>query len=171
MPDFAFMDCIAMDLSEKLSRKLENLSLMMASAESCTGGMIAAAMTARPGSSAIFERGFVVYSNESKTESLGVPAALIREHGAVSAEAAMAMTRGAIKNSRADIAVAVTGIAGPTGGTDAKPVGLVYIAWGYKGEDVIQCSEHRFTGDRAAIRSQTVEAALKHLIKFVDTLA
>jgi nicotinamide-nucleotide amidase len=144
---------------------------MLVTAESCTGGMIAAAITSRPGSSALFERGFVTYSNESKVELLGVPTDILREHGAVSARTALAMARGALNNSRADIAVSVTGIAGPDGGTAEKPVGLVYIGYGFRQEDLIECSEHRFEGDRDSIRRQSVDAALKHLLKFLDTLA
>lgn len=159
------------DFIEKVSHKLENLSLMLATAESCTGGMIAAALTDRPGSSKILERGFVTYSNDSKHEMLGVPAETLRDHGAVSAQTAIAMAKGALKHSRADVALSVTGIAGPDGGTPEKPVGLVYIGYGLKGEDVVHSAEHRFTGDRAAIRQQTVEAALRHLLKFLDSLA
>jgi len=159
------------ELVEALSQKLENLTLMLATAESCTGGMLGTAMTARPGSSAIYERGFITYSNDAKIELLDVSEDILREHGAVSAQTALAMTRGALKNSRADVAVSITGIAGPTGGTADKPVGLVYIAYGYKGEDLIECNEHRFKGDRDSIRQQTVDAALKHLIKFLDNLA
>ena len=97
-------------------------------AESCTGGLVSALLTAIPGSSDVMERGFVTYSNEAKQEMLGVPAAIIAAHGAVSAETAQAMAKGALKHSRADIAVSITGIAGPGGGSDAKPVGLVYLA-------------------------------------------
>ena len=159
------------ELVEKVSSKLENLSMMLVTAESCTGGMIAAAITERPGSSAVFERGFVTYSNQSKTEMLGVSADILREHGAVSARTAIAMAHGALNNSRADVSVSVTGIAGPDGGTPEKPVGLVYIGYGFKEEDLVECSEHRFEGDRDSIRRQSVEAALKHLLKFLDNLA
>jgi nicotinamide-nucleotide amidase len=159
------------ELVEALSRRLEDLSLMLATAESCTGGMFAAAITERPGSSAIFERGFVTYSNDAKTEMLGVSADILREHGAVSARTAIAMARGALTSSRADVSLSVTGIAGPAGGTPDKPVGLVYIGYGFKGEDLVECSEHRFSGDRASIRRQSAEAALVHLLKFLDKLA
>lgn len=155
---------------EQLSAKLRNMSLMIATAESCTGGMLASTLTALPGSSEIFERGFVTYSNEAKQELLEVPADILRQHGAVSAQTANAMVRGAIKHSRAEIAVAVTGIAGPGGGSEDKPVGLVYIAYGAK-DGAIQCGQYNFKGDRAAIREQTVDAALKALVKFLDTLA
>lgn len=153
------------ELVEKLSIALKERGLMMAAAESCTGGMIAAAMTDRAGSSEVFERGFVTYTNDSKMELLGIPAAILETHGAVSAETAKAMARGALQYSRAHIAVAVTGIAGPSGGTPEKPVGLVYIGWGSRND--IRVQEHRFTGDRATIRQQTVEAALRHLLDFI----
>ncbi len=153
-----------MSLVETLSLLLEERSLMMASAESCTGGMIAAAMTDRAGSSAVFERGFVTYSNESKIELLCVPAETIDTHGAVSPETAEAMVNGALNNSRAGIAVSVTGIAGPGGGSAGKPVGLVYIGIGLRGSPVI-VTENHFSGTRNDVRQQTVEAALKQLIK------
>lgn len=155
-----------MESVEKLSMKLKERGLMMAAAESCTGGMIAAAMTDRAGSSDVFERGFVTYSNDSKTELLGVPAATIETCGAVSAETAEAMVRGALERSRAAVAVAVTGIAGPGGGTPGKPVGLVYIGWGSRGD--IKVQEHHFPGGRDAVRRQTVEAALKRLLEFIQ---
>ena len=107
--------------------------LKIATAESCTGGLIAAILTEVPGSSDVFERGFVTYSNEAKTEMLGVPAELIARHGAVSEEVARAMAEGALQHSRADIAVAVTGVAGPGGGTAARPVGLVHLAAARRG--------------------------------------
>ena len=158
------------DLVETLTSKMKGLGLMLATAESCTGGMIAAAMTDRPGSSAVFERGFVTYSNDAKTELLGVPKDMLIKHGAVSSHVAIAMVKGAIAHSRAEIAVSVTGIAGPDGGTEQKPVGLVYIGFGDKA-GVIEVAEHRFSGDRASVRQQTMDAALKHLIKYVDNLA
>lgn len=158
------------DLVETLTSKMKGLGLMLATAESCTGGMIAAAMTERPGSSAVFERGFVTYSNDAKIELLGVPKDMLMKHGAVSSQVAIAMVKGAIAHSRAEIAVSVTGIAGPDGGTEQKPVGLVYIGFGDKA-GVIEVAEHRFNGDRASVRQQTMDAALKHLIKYVDNLA
>lgn len=134
----------------------------MATAESCTGGMIAAACTDLAGSSLWFERGFVSYSNASKTELLGVDAALITHHGAVSEEVARAMVRGAIAHSRAQAAVAVTGVAGPGGGSVAKPVGTVWFAWAMPTGEV---SELRcFEGDRAAVRTATVQHALRRLV-------
>lgn len=153
-------------LVEKLSARLTQNGMMMAAAESCTGGMIAAAMTDRAGSSAVFERGFVTYSNQSKTELLGVPEEILKVYGAVSRETAQTMVQGALKNSRAQVVVAVTGIAGPSGGSAEKPVGLVYIGYGAAGK--INVAEHRFTGDRAAIRQATAEAALVHLLDFLS---
>lgn len=158
------------DLVETLSAKFEALSLMLVTAESCTGGMIAAAMTDRAGSSAVFERGFVTYSNDAKKELLGVSSETLSEHGAVSPQTALEMVKGAIGNSRAEIGVSVTGIAGPGGGNETKPVGLVYIAFGEKG-GTREVREHCFEGSRDEVRKQTVKAALKHLIDFVEHLS
>ncbi len=133
----------------------------MASAESCTGGMIAAACTDLAGSSNWFERGFVSYSNEAKTELLGVDAALIARHGAVSEPVARAMAQGALAHSRAQVAVAVTGVAGPGGGSAAKPVGTVWFGWATPA-GVVSEMRH-FDGDRAAVRSATVRHALQRL--------
>jgi nicotinamide-nucleotide amidase len=155
--------------AEILSEKLRGIGLMLVTAESCTGGLLGAALTDLPGSSDVFERGYITYSNEAKRELLGVSSDLLKKYGAVSAEAAAAMARGAIRHSRAELALSVTGIAGPGGDTPEKPVGLVYIGYGIK-DGAIQTAEHRFEGDRASIRKQTVEAALKHLIKFVEAL-
>jgi nicotinamide-nucleotide amidase len=132
----------------------------IATAESCTGGLIAALLTEIAGSSDVFERGFVTYSNEAKEDLLGVPTDLIHDHGAVSAEVARAMAEGALRHSLAQIAVAVTGIAGPGGGSTAKPVGLVYIAVARTGH-AATAHEYRF-GDigRGAVRQKTVAAAL-----------
>lgn len=136
---------------------------MVASAESCTGGMIAAALTDVPGSSAVVERGFVTYTNEAKQEMLGVPKSIIEKHGAVSAQVARAMASGAVKNSRADIAVSVTGIAGPTGGTPRKPVGLVWF--GLADEHGVARVERRVfaNGSRSFVRAKATETAL-HLL-------
>jgi nicotinamide-nucleotide amidase len=136
--------------------------LRIATAESCTGGMVAAALTDIGGSSDVFERGFVTYSNAAKTEMLGVPADLIAHHGAVSVHVAREMALGALKHSAADAAVAVTGVAGPGGGSDAKPVGLVYLATARRGADPV-VERHHFAGDRAAIRAATVARALEML--------
>ena len=135
---------------------------MMAAAESCTGGMIAAACTDLAGSSAWFERGFVTYSNEAKTELLGVDAELIARHGAVSEEVARAMAAGALSRSRAQVSVAVTGVAGPTGGSAAKPVGTVWFGFALPGQ--VLAEVRHFGGDRAAVRAATVQHALQRLL-------
>jgi nicotinamide-nucleotide amidase len=138
---------------------------MLATAESCTGGMIAAACTDLSGSSQWFERGFVTYSNAAKTELLGVDPALIAQHGAVSELVARAMAFGAVRHSQAQVGVAVTGVAGPTGGSPDKPVGTVWF--GFQVEGRLSSEMRRFDGDRAAIRAQTVEHALRRLIDLV----
>jgi nicotinamide-nucleotide amidase len=114
-----------------LAAALRSAGLRLATAESCTGGLIAAVLTEVPGSSEVFDRGFVTYSNEAKTEQLGVGAGLIEHHGAVSGQVALAMAAGALRHSQANLAVAVTGIAGPGGGSGEKPVGLVHLAAGH----------------------------------------
>lgn len=134
----------------------------LATAESCTGGLIAATCTELAGSSTWFDRGFVTYSNAAKTELLSVDAALIAEHGAVSEAVALAMARGALAHSAADIAVAVTGVAGPAGGSAHKPVGTVWIAWAQRG-GVAHAAHHLLPGDRATVRAATVAHALTGL--------
>ncbi len=143
--------------------------LKIATAESCTGGLVAGLLTEIPGSSDVFERGFVTYSNEAKEQMLGVPATLIRQHGAVSQAVARAMAEGAIRQSAAQLAVAVTGIAGPGGGSDEKPVGLVHIAAARAGEATLH-RECRF-GDigRTEVRLATVDAALEMLARLVQS--
>ena len=131
-------------------------------AESCTGGLIAAALTAIPGASAVVERGFVAYSNDAKIEVLGVPPDVLETHGAVSAETAEAMAIGALEFSRANVAVSVTGIAGPDGGTSSKPVGLVYFGLATR-EGVIFHVRRDFKGTRSDIREQAVTEALQLL--------
>lgn len=157
-------------LVEELTLLLLGKNLRMVSAESCTGGMIAAAMTDRSGSSSVFERGFVTYSNESKIEELGVKSETIETFGAVSEETAREMAGGALKNSHADIAVSVTGIAGPNGGTEQKPVGLVYIGVAIQNKSPVAW-KHNFDGDRTSIRQQTMEQALTHLIAIFGKIA
>jgi nicotinamide-nucleotide amidase len=137
--------------------------LFLATAESCTGGMIAAACTDLAGSSAWFERGFVTYSNAAKTELLGVDAALIAQHGAVSEPVARAMAFGAIRHSQAQVSVAVTGVAGPSGGSFEKPVGMVWFGFSVNG--MLTSEVMRFDGDRAAVRAATVRHAVVGLIK------
>ncbi len=137
---------------------------MLATAESCTGGWVAEAVTAIAGSSAWFERGFITYSNEAKRECLGVRAETLTQHGAVSEETAREMAGGALLHSRASIAVAITGIAGPTGGSDAKPVGTVCFAWAVPG-GAVDAATQRFAGDREAIRRQAVIVALQGVLE------
>ena len=145
-----------------LADRLRARGAMLATAESCTGGLIAAACTAVAGSSDWFERGFVTYSNAAKTELLGVPAALIAAHGAVSEPVARAMVQGALRQSHATLAVAVTGIAGPGGAVPGKPVGTVWLAWGTAAG--VQAELLQLPGDRSAVREATVAVALARLL-------
>ena len=145
-----------------LADALQARRAMLTTAESCTGGMIAAACTDRAGSSAWFERGFVTYSNAAKTQMLGIAPEKIAVHGAVSAEVARAMATGALAHSEATWAVAVTGIAGPGGATPGKPVGTVWLAIARRGREAVP-GLLQLSGDRAAIRTQTVHTALQRL--------
>ena len=155
------------ELARKLGRACRKRRVEIASAESCTGGGIATAITRISGSAKWFERGFVTYSNAAKKEMLGVDAQTLKAHGAVSEEVAREMVRGALEHSHADIAVSVTGIAGPTGAAPGKPVGTVHFAWTYRGGR-IQHRKFVFKGDRVAVRLQTVAVALQGLIELVD---
>ncbi len=150
-------------LVQRLATQLQQRQWMLATAESCTGGLIAGACTDLSGSSNWFERGFVSYSNTAKSELLGVDMALIKQHGAVSAAVARAMAAGAVARSRAQVAVAVTGVAGPTGGTPDKPVGLVWF--GFALPDQVLTEKMNFPGDRAAVRAATVQHALRRLVE------
>lgn len=154
------------DLAKKLSNKLRDKNLLLVTAESCTGGMIATAITDLAGSSAVFERGFVTYSNEAKQQLLGISERIIKTHGAVSEECAKAMAEGALHNSRAAIAVSVTGIAGPGGSSAEKPVGLVYIGIALKGKPA-DVHKFIFDGDRDAVRKSTRDQALTLLINML----
>lgn len=148
--------------AQQLADNLIKQQLMAVTAESCTGGGIAHVLTGIAGSSRWFERGFVSYSNEAKQDLLGVNAATLEAHGAVSEETALEMARGAVSHSRGHVGVAVTGIAGPDGGSPDKPVGTVWIAWGQKlGYAEAQC--FHFQGDRHAVRQQTILEAIKGL--------
>ena len=153
---------------ERLARTLLARGAQLASAESCTGGLVAAACTSVAGSSRWFERGFVTYSNAAKVEQLGVPAPTIERHGAVSAAVAAAMAEGALAHSAADFAVAVTGVAGPDGGSATKPVGTVWLGLARRG-GAAETQLLTLHGDRAAIRAASVSAALERLIAFVDS--
>jgi nicotinamide-nucleotide amidase len=144
--------------AELLLNACRAAGVRLAAAESCTGGLIAASLTAIAGSSDVVERGFVTYSNEAKSEQLGVPMELIMRHGAVSDAVAIAMAEGALARSHADIAVSVTGIAGPGGATAAKPVGLVHLGCVRRGRPVLH-EQRVFAGDRAFVREQSVALA------------
>ena len=152
-------------LSLAVGRRLRRAGLKIATAESCTGGLLAKCLTDIAGSSDYFERGWVTYSNAAKQAELRVASGLIEWHGAVSEEVALAMAKGAIRRSGARVAIAVTGIAGPAGGTPDKPVGTVWIAWGLRRRGRIDCYalRHRFRGGRDAVRRQAVAAALAGL--------
>ena len=155
-----------LDLATRVGRLLESRGLLLATAESCTGGGVSQAVTEIPGSTGWFECGFVSYSNASKTEMLDVPAALIAQVGSVSEEVAGAMAEGAVANSNAHVAVSTTGIAGPTGAVPGKPVGTVCFGWS-KG-DTTYTERLVFAGDRHAVREQTVAHALAGLLRFIE---
>jgi nicotinamide-nucleotide amidase len=151
---------------ESLAQLLVQKKHLLATAESCTGGMIAAACTDLAGSSAWFERGFVTYSNDAKIELLGVDPALIAAHGAVSEPVARAMAEGAVRHAHAHVAVAVTGVAGPSGGSTEKPVGTVWFGFSVGGRTASEM--RRFGGDRAAVRRATVDHALLRLLALLS---
>jgi nicotinamide-nucleotide amidase len=160
-------DSDLLSLATNVLDKARKEHLRIATAESCTGGLVASLLTEIAGASDVFERGFVVYSNATKSELLGVPDALIRHDGAVSESVARAMAEGAIKRSTAQVAVAVTGIAGPGGGTAEKPVGLVHTAAARNGHATLH--ERHLFGDigRNAIRMASVEASLRLLLQLL----
>lgn len=150
--------------------KARDAGLRVTSAESCTGGLVSAALTDIPGASDVFDRGFVTYSNEAKTDLLDVPAPLVAAHGAVSAEVARAMAAGALAHSMADVAVSITGVAGPGGGSAEKPVGLVHFACARRGGGLVHVERRFGPLPRAAIRAAAVEQALDLLIEAVDAM-
>ena len=147
--------------------KLKAKGLVLATAESCTGGWVAQAITAISGSSEWFDRGFVTYSNAAKQEMLGVMTQTILEWGAVSEQTAREMASGALAHSRAQVAVAITGVAGPGGGTPDKPVGTVCFSWSM-GKDVVIAETRHFSGDRESVRRQSVVFALKGVLELID---
>lgn len=159
-----------MDRGIKVLEALQDRHLILSTAESCTGGLIAAFITDVPGSSAVFDRGFVTYSNAAKVEMLGVSSETLSLHGAVSPETAQEMAAGALSRSRADVSLSVTGIAGPGGGTAHKPVGLVYIGVGQRrGEGIsVRVFSEMFSGTRAFIRQTAAETALSHLLSVLE---
>jgi len=154
------MDCSIYELAESLGLQLAARQWQLALAESCTGGGIAQAVTEVPGSSGWFDRGFVTYSNAAKVDMLGVQTATLERVGAVSRETALEMVSGALVRSQANLAVAVTGIAGPDGGSPEKPVGTVYIAYQLRGSEG-QCLKKQFNGDRSAVRRQVISFCLQ----------
>lgn len=155
-------------LAERLGAELRAQHLMLATAESCTAGGIGFAVTLVPGSSAWYERGFITYSNEAKQQVLGVSPAYLRDFGAVSEPVARSMALGALSHSAAQVALAVTGIAGPDGGTASKPVGTVCFAWALRRDPAsapwVKTDTKRLEGDRAAVRTQSIVIALETLI-------
>lgn len=161
-----------MELAARVGKKLQEKGLLLTTAESCTGGGVAQAITEIAGSTAWFDCGFITYSNASKTEMLDVPAALIAQFGSVSEEVAGAMAEGALANSNAHVALSTTGIAGPTGAVPGKPVGTVCFGWSL--DDSSQnhhktCTERLvFAGDRQAVREQTVKHALEGLLRVIE---
>ena len=158
------MDSQLFDLAEQVGQGLKARGWMLTTAESCTGGWVAAAVTMVAGSSAWFERGFVTYTDLAKQEMLGVQAATLKQHGAVSEPTVREMVAGALAHSSGDVAVSVSGVAGPTGGTHAKPVGMVCLGWGVRGHEPLSVTRH-FPGDREAVRRSAVIEALEGLIR------
>ncbi len=156
-------------LAESLGRALKARQALLVTAESCTGGWAAQAVTAVPGSSEWFERGFVTYSNESKADLLDVRAQTLERHGAVSEETAREMALGALAHSRGTLALAITGVAGPSGGSAAKPVGTVCFAWARRG-GALRSETRHFAGDREAVRRQSVEHALAGALQHLDSV-
>ncbi len=150
------------DNAQALLVSCESQGQTLAAAESCTGGLVTALLTSLPGSSSVVERGYVTYANEAKVQMLGVPATLIEAEGAVSAEVCEAMARGVLENSPVDLAIAITGVAGPGGGSPEKPVGLVYVGAMRRGEQPV-VTRNLFQGDREAVRLAAVERAISLL--------
>jgi nicotinamide-nucleotide amidase len=153
------------ELAQKVGEALKAQGLMLVTAESCTGGWAAMALTAIAGSSDWFERGYVVYSNAAKREELGVSEDTLARHGAVSEETAREMAAGALKNGRGQVALAITGVAGPTGGSRDKPVGTVCFAWARGGK--ISSETRRLDGDRESVRRQSVLHALQGVLELL----
>ena len=155
--------------ARRLGEKLQAHAIMAATAESCTGGGVAYAITEISGSSAWFDRGFVTYTNQAKQQMLGVPSELILNHGAVSGEVVAAMATGALAHSNAQLSVAISGIAGPLGGTVEKPVGTVWMGWARSGgEAPIRTHRFEFAGDRQQVREQAIVMALQGMCDFIQ---
>jgi nicotinamide-nucleotide amidase len=161
----------SIDYAKTLAQLLLTKGWKLALAESCTGGLVCATLTELPGSSDWFERGYITYSNQAKTECLGVPEELLQTDGAVSESVAKAMAQGAQINAGVDLAVSITGIAGPSGGSEDKPVGTVCFGWAIRnaaGENVTTCQTKLFSGDRQSIRQQATEHALAGLLQLLN---
>ena len=158
------------ELAVRASSLLRKHEMLLVTAESCTGGLIAASITQQSGASDIFERGFITYSNTAKHEELGVSNETLQNHGAVSEQTATEMAQGALKNSHADIAISVTGIAGPNSDDTQKPVGLVYIGLAERNNKAA-VHKHNFDGTRVSIQEQTAKAALQHLIDHMKDMS
>lgn len=151
-------------LAEEVGRALKQRAMMLATAESCTGGWVGEAVTAVPGSSLWFDRGYITYTNEAKQEMLGVSAATLEQYGAVSERTVREMASGALKHSRAQAALAISGIAGPGGGSPEKPVGTVWFAWGFA-NGAVTSERRQFAGDRREVRRQAVAFGLQGLLE------
>lgn len=167
-------DTVLNQLAQRLVQKLKQNKLTLAAAESCTGGWLSKCITDVSGSSAVFTAGIVTYSNAAKEQLLNVPNGLLNEHGAVSLPVAEAMVTGALDVSGANLTVAITGIAGPSGGSEAKPVGTVCFAWGWQAETkarTIYSDSKLFAGDRDMVRRQAVQQALEEALSLVDKIA
>jgi nicotinamide-nucleotide amidase len=162
----------ALDTAKELANLLETAGWKVALAESCTGGLVCATLTELAGSSNWFERGYITYSNQAKTECLGVPIELIESHGAVSEAVARAMAEGAQRNTKVKAAASITGIAGPSGGSSAKPVGTVCFGWAIQSEEAVAttCQTKLFTGDRQAVRQQATAFALEELLTLLKAV-
>lgn len=159
------MEIQLITLASELGQALAKRQQCIAVAESCTGGLVTAALTEIAGCSVWFERGFITYSNAAKIDMLGVDPATLEQFGAVSSATALAMASGVLQHSTADYAIAITGIAGPGGGSASKPVGTVYIAWAQRDLPKQQCARHLFSGDRHSIRTQAATVALQFWVQ------
>lgn len=162
------MDSQLVDLAVAVGQALKAKGWMLVTAESCTGGWVSEAVTMVPGSSEWFERGFVTYTNVAKREMLGVSAATLEASGAVSEATVREMVSGALAHSHGHLAIAVSGVAGPTGGTPAKPVGTVCLAWAVRGQEPVAVTRH-FGGDREAVRRQSVVEALEGVLRIAGS--
>lgn len=164
MDDHQLAERALFELAEQVGAALKMRAMMLVTAESCTGGWVGEAVTAVPGSSRWFDRGFITYTNEAKQEMLDVAAATLERHGAVSEPTVREMASGALNNSRGQVALAISGIAGPSGGTAEKPVGTVCFAWGFA-NGAVTSERRQFAGDRREVRRQAVEFGLRGLLE------